>query len=109
MPVAGDSQENPVVVGNLSIWIIFSSVFHAPAVVLTRAVLTRWLPDSTQYKQNDAIFVVRMTKTANVTSFIFFSRLDRFLTRKQFAKEAEVDEEVHIEENFETTTTKCTE
>lgn len=32
--------------------------------------------------------------------------MDRFLTCKQCAKEAEV-EEVHVEENFETLTTKC--
>ena len=32
--------------------------------------------------------------------------MDRFLTRKQCAKEAEV-EEVHVEENLETSTTKC--
>ena len=32
--------------------------------------------------------------------------MDRFLTRKQCAKEAEV-EEVHVEENLETPTTKC--
>ena len=32
--------------------------------------------------------------------------MDRFLTRKQCVKEAEV-EEVHVEENLETSTTKC--
>ena len=50
-----------------------------------------------------------MTKTANVSysrDFLPINRefaiiMDRFRTRKQCAKEAEV-EEVHIEENFKT-------
>ena len=49
-----------------------------------------------------------MTKTANVMSSVISSLwivLARFLTRKQYLKEAEVDE-VHVKENFETRMTK---
>ena len=70
MPIAVDRQE---ILSNSGFIDLNITIFICipPTVVLTRAVLAQWLPDLTQEKQDEAIFAVCITKTANVTCVIF--------------------------------------